>query len=67
MQKPADALPTVVWLGRIDPLKDLETLIRAAAIVHQAMPRARFVLYGKAPAGNEWYYETCVRLRDASA
>jgi glycosyltransferase involved in cell wall biosynthesis len=63
--KPADAPPTVVWLGRIDPLKDLETLIRAAHIVRQEMPAARFVLYGKAPRGNEWYYEQCVALRDA--
>ena len=59
-QKPDGVPPTVVWLGRIDPLKDLETLIRAAAIVHHAIPRTRFVLYGKAPVGNEWYYETCL-------
>lgn len=64
VQKPDGVPPTVVWLGRIDPLKDLETLIRAAAIVKQAMPEARFILYGKAPAGNEWYYETCLSLRD---
>lgn len=63
--KPADVPPTVVWLGRIDPLKDLETLIRAAHLVHQQMPEVRFVLYGKAPRGNEWYYEQCVTLRDA--
>jgi glycosyltransferase involved in cell wall biosynthesis len=57
--------PTVVWLGRIDPLKDLETLIRAASIIHGQMPHVRFVLYGKAPRGNEWYYERCVNLRDS--
>lgn len=55
--------PTIIWLGRIDPLKDLLTLIRAAAIVHEAMPKARFVLYGKAPKGNEAYYESCLALR----
>jgi glycosyltransferase involved in cell wall biosynthesis len=62
--RPEDAAPIVVWLGRIDPLKDLETLIRAAAIVHQQLPKARFVLYGKAPKGNEWYEERCLKLRD---
>ena len=62
--KPAGAAPTIVWLGRIDPLKDLETLIRAAAMVHQEMSEVRFVLYGKAPKGNEWYYEKCRALRD---
>ncbi len=59
-----DAPPVVVWLGRIDPLKDLETLVRAAAIVHDDMPEVQFVLYGKAPKGNEWYYERVVGLRD---
>ena len=55
--------PIIVFLGRIDPLKDIETLIRAAALVHQTAPEARFVLYGKAPRGNEWYYEKCLNLR----
>ncbi|MDW8099049.1 MAG: GT4 family glycosyltransferase PelF [Anaerolineae bacterium] len=62
--RPPDAPATIVWLGRIDPLKDLHTLIRAAAIVHQEMPSVRFVLYGKAPKGNEAYYEQCLALRD---
>jgi len=62
--RPADAPPTVVWLGRIDPLKDLETLIRAVALVHSEMPKVRFMLYGKAPKGNESYYDRCLKLRD---
>ena len=60
---PAGHHPTIVFLGRIDPLKDIETLIRAAALVNQSAPEARFVLYGKAPRGNEWYYEKCLALR----
>ncbi len=60
----AGARPTIVWLGRIDPLKDLETLIRAAARVRVEVPEARFVLYGKAPKGNEAYHERCLALRD---
>ncbi|MEZ4869977.1 MAG: GT4 family glycosyltransferase PelF [Caldilineaceae bacterium] len=55
--------PVVVWVGRIDPLKDLLTLIRAAGIVHQARPDIEFRLFGSAPAGNESYYEECLKLR----
>lgn len=62
--RPTGAPPTIVWLGRIDPLKDLETLIRAAGLVHQVLPRVRFVLYGKPPKMNEWYEERCMKLRD---
>ena len=65
--RPAESAPTVVWLGRIDPLKDLETLIQAASIVHGAMPQVRFVLYGQAPKGNEWYFQCCEALRDQLA
>lgn len=62
--KPADAPPVIVWLGRIDPLKDLETLIRAAAIVCDERPDTKFILYGKPPKGNEWYYEKCLDMRE---
>lgn len=64
-RRPEGEPPTIVWLGRIDPLKDLETLIRAASIVHGQMPHVRFTLYGKAPRGNEWYYDRCLKLRDS--
>ncbi len=64
---PADkpfADPAVIcWVGRIDPLKDLFTLLRAAAIVQQSRPEVRFRLFGSAPAGNEGYYAKCLALR----
>ncbi|MDX9953026.1 MAG: GT4 family glycosyltransferase PelF [Anaerolineae bacterium] len=62
--KALDAAPTIAWVGRIDPLKDLETLIHAAVIVREHVPHVRFVLYGKAPKGNESYYERCLNLRE---
>ena len=40
------AEPTLVWVGRIDPLKDLETLIRAFALVREEVPAARLRLFG---------------------
>ena len=47
-----DDAPVVVWAGRIDPLKDVETLLGAAAVVKDARPDVRFLLYGAAPPGN---------------
>jgi len=56
------AVPTVTWVGRIDPLKDLETLIRAFGYVRAWLPGARLHLAGPVPAGNEAYAATCRRL-----
>jgi len=53
-------VPTVGWVGRIDPLKDLESLIRAFGIVHERVPSAVLRLFGPTPVGNEWYEQ---RLR----
>lgn len=52
--RPTNA-PRLVWVGRIDPLKDLATLIRAFAQVRTALPRATLHLYGPVPRGNEAY------------
>ena len=41
--------------GRIDPLKDLDTLVRAFALVREQVPDARLRLFGGVPAGNEAY------------
>ena len=60
---PEDA-PVVVWAGRIDPLKDVETLLGAAAVVKDARPDVRFLLYGAAPPGNERYHARCMELYD---
>ncbi len=54
--------PTISWLGRIDPLKDLETLIRAFALVRMELPSARLRLFGPVPAGNEAYLARCQAL-----
>jgi glycosyltransferase involved in cell wall biosynthesis len=59
---PETEAPVVVWAGRIDPLKDVETLLRAAAVVKRERPEVRFLLYGAAPQGNELYHERCLDL-----
>jgi glycosyltransferase involved in cell wall biosynthesis len=55
-------VPTVAWVGRIDPLKDLVTLVDGFALLHARMPDAKLRLFGPTPAGNEGY-ERLVRDR----
>ena len=55
-------LPTLVFMGRIDPLKDLHTLIRAFAKVRLEVPAAMLRIFGATPAGNETYRDSCVAL-----
>ncbi|WP_336209638.1 GT4 family glycosyltransferase PelF [Nonomuraea sp. LPB2021202275-12-8] len=54
--------PTLVFMGRVDPLKDLHTLIRAFAIVRDKIPEARLRIFGGVPTGNETYYQSCLAL-----
>lgn len=52
-------------VGRIHPRKDVETFIRAAALVARERPEARFVVVGSAEAPEEVAYEA--RLRALAA
>ncbi|MEU9472259.1 GT4 family glycosyltransferase PelF [Streptomyces avermitilis] len=54
--------PTLSWAGRVDPIKDLETLIRSFALVRSRLPRARLRLFGGTPRGGEAYRERCEAL-----
>ena len=38
--------PLVALIGRVVPIKDIKTFIRAAALVHARCPQARFVVLG---------------------
>jgi glycosyltransferase involved in cell wall biosynthesis len=55
-------VPTLVFVGRIDPLKDLHTLLRAFALVLAQLPEARLRIFGTAPAGGERYHAECLAL-----
>ncbi len=55
-------VPTISWVGRIDPIKDLETLLTAFSLVYQDMPEARLRLFGSSPKGREAYLERCRAL-----
>jgi glycosyltransferase involved in cell wall biosynthesis len=51
----------VIATARIDPLKDIETFLRMAALVRQTNPRARFAIYGA--IADRKYFEKCLSLR----
>ncbi|MEV0663207.1 GT4 family glycosyltransferase PelF [Actinomadura luteofluorescens] len=54
--------PTLSWAGRVDPIKDLETLIRAFALVREELPEARLRMFGGTPSGGERYRARCEEL-----
>jgi glycosyltransferase involved in cell wall biosynthesis len=54
--------PTLSWVGRINPLKDPKTLLRAFARVVAEMPEARLRIFGTAPKGDERYRDECEAL-----
>lgn len=58
---PRNENPTVVTIARIDPIKDISSLIRAAGIVRDTVPNVRFVIYGSVAVPE--YYEECLELR----
>jgi polysaccharide biosynthesis protein PelF len=55
-------VPTISWAGRIDPVKDVETLVRSFALVRKAMPEARLRIFGSPPGGDQTYLERCKAL-----
>jgi len=55
------ARPVVALLGRVVPIKDVKTYIRAAAIVHAARPDIRFVVLGPEDEDPEYAAE-CTAL-----
>jgi glycosyltransferase involved in cell wall biosynthesis len=55
-------VPTISFMGRVDPLKDLHTLIRAFALVREEIPEARLRIFGGTPAVNRVYHQSCEKL-----
>lgn len=56
--------PSISWLGRIDPIKDLHTLIRAAAVIRERRSDLKVRLFGSAAAGQRDYLASCRSLID---
>jgi glycosyltransferase involved in cell wall biosynthesis len=56
--------PTIAWVGRIQPLKDVLTLIRAVRILRQSVPDVLCRIYG--PATDPDYAAECRRAVGAA-
>jgi glycosyltransferase involved in cell wall biosynthesis len=54
--------PTVVAVARIDPIKDIVTLIKAAAVVKNRVPNVKFIVYGSVSVPD--YYTQCLETRE---
>jgi glycosyltransferase involved in cell wall biosynthesis len=52
----------VVTVGRIDPLKDVHTMLRVAAEVTNRLPDSRFEYFGPVTDGQEAYGRSCFDL-----
>lgn len=55
--------PTAAFIGRVVPIKDVKTFIRACKIVHDALPHVRLYILGPTDADSV-YFEECKRLID---
>lgn len=52
---------TICLLGRVVPIKDVKTLLRALAIIHQKIPEAKALIVGPTNEDPE-YYEQCLSM-----
>jgi glycosyltransferase involved in cell wall biosynthesis len=59
---PAPQTSTVVAVGRIDPLKDVHTMLRVAVEVTSRLPEARFLYYGPVSPEQAAYGRSCEEL-----
>lgn len=56
-----DHVPTVAFIGRIVPIKDVKSYIRACKIVHEKLPGIKLLAIGPTEEDTE-YYEACQEL-----
>jgi polysaccharide biosynthesis protein PelF len=54
--------PVIAWVGRIDPIKDLQTLLRAHALITRELPGAKLRIFGAPARGQEPYLRQCEEL-----
>jgi polysaccharide biosynthesis protein PelF len=57
-------IPTIAWVGRIDPLKDVKTMLRAFAMVREEMPEVVLRMFGGIPKGNTAYMNECLDVHE---
>jgi glycosyltransferase involved in cell wall biosynthesis len=61
---PPPGTKTIVSVGRIDPLKDVHTMLRVAEETLRRVPDALFVHYGPVTDGEEAYGRSCTALHE---
>ena len=61
---PAPGNKVVVSVGRIDPLKDVHTMLRVAQETLRHVPDAQFLHYGPVTEGEEAYGRSCLALHE---
>ena len=61
---PAPGNKVVVSVGRIDPLKDVHTMLRVAQETLRHVPDAQFLHYGPVTEGEEAYGRSCHALHE---
>lgn len=54
----------VIAMGRVDPLKDVQTMLLVADEVTRRMPEARFEYWGPVTPGQETYGLACQRMHE---
>ena len=52
--------PTVVTVARVDPIKDMMTLLHAAQLTKREIPDVQFLIYGSVAVPD--YYDKCLAL-----
>lgn len=55
-------VPTVVFVGRVDPLKDLRTLVLAVPRIVEHVPNVRIRIVGPIPTTNQAYAQSLTAL-----
>ncbi len=60
----ANASQTVCTVGRVDPLKDVVTMLRTAAAVRDLRPGVKFVHWGPVSSENQTYYRMCLQVHE---
>jgi glycosyltransferase involved in cell wall biosynthesis len=61
---PPPGASRVVSVGRIDPLKDVHTMLRVAAEALRSVPHAQFLHYGPMTDGEEAYARSCLAMHE---
>jgi glycosyltransferase involved in cell wall biosynthesis len=59
---PLPGTRTVVSVGRLDPLKDIATMLRVVARVRERVPDVNFLHYGPVSTGQQRYADACFAL-----